>query len=225
MVDGLLSLIFFGIELVFLIIIYVKNRDHPQFWIIFTIMLLLQTYQLSEFLMCIGVAPSIVVRLAISIITFLPPTGYILTIRVLQCKRKFVDVIYYLTLFFGILISFYYLFGSDTIVLVDCNPIYAVYENDYPYFYAGYYYLVILLTLLVIFYQIIFKGVLKHKLKGILILIGYISFLMPMAITLIVDPLLIPAISSIMCKYAIILAIMLLIFSFFRDEAKLLERK
>ncbi len=218
MVDGLLSLIFFGIELVFLIIICAKNKDHPQFWIIFVIMLLLQSYQLSEFLMCIGVAPSIVVRLAISIITFLPPAGYLLTIRVLQCKRKFVDIIYYLSLLFGTLFSFYYLFGDNTIVLKDCNPIYAVYENDYPYFYAGYYYLVILLTLLVIFYQIIFKRILKHNLKGILLLIGYISFLIPMAMTLIVDPLLIPAISSIMCKYAIILAIMLLFFSFNKEK-------
>lgn len=218
MIDGILSLIFFAIELIFLIIICSKNRDHPQFWIIFTIMLLLQTYQLSEFLMCIGVAPNMVVRLAISIITFLPPTGYLLTIRVLQCKRKFIDIIYYLSLLFGTLLSFYYLFMDTTIVLQDCNPIYAVYQIGYPILYGVYYYLVIFFALLVIFYQIIFKGVLKHKLKGLLILIGYISFLLPMAITLIVDPILIPAISSIMCKYAIILAIMLLFFSFYMEK-------
>jgi len=56
MIDGILSLVLFGIELILLIIICVKNRDHPQFWNIFTIMLLLQTYQLSEFLLCIGIA-------------------------------------------------------------------------------------------------------------------------------------------------------------------------
>ena len=218
MVDGILSLILFGIEFVLLIIICVKNRDHPQFWIIFTIMLLLQTYQLSEFLLCIGVAQNIVVRLAISIITFLPPTGYLLTIRVLQCKRRFILLIYYLSLLFGAMLSFYYLFVDKTIVLQDCNPIYAIYQIGFPILYGVYYYLVILFALLVIFYQIIFKGILKHNLKGLLVLIGYLSFLLPMAITLIVDPLLISAISSIMCKYAILLAIILLIFSFNGNE-------
>ncbi|MHA1561592.1 MAG: hypothetical protein ACTSPA_05650 [Promethearchaeota archaeon] len=220
MVDGILSLILFGIELILLIIICAKNRDHPQFWIIFTIMLLLQTYQLIEFLLCIGVAQNIVVRLAISIITYLPPTGYLLTIRVMQCKRKFVQIIYYLSLLFAVILSFYYLFVDTTIVLQDCNPLYAVYQIGFSLLYGVYYYLVLFISLLVIFYQIIFKGVLKHKIKGLLVLIGYISFLLPMAITLIVDPLLIPAISSIMCKYAILLAIMLLIFSFYRENEK-----
>ena len=115
MIDGLLSLILFGIELILLIIICVKNRDHPQFWIIFTIMLLLQTYQLTEFLLCIGITQNFVVRLALSIITFLPPTGYLLTIRVLQCKRKFMLLIFYLSLLFGIIITFYFFFVDTTI--------------------------------------------------------------------------------------------------------------
>ena len=218
MVDGILSLILFGIELILLIIICIKNRDHPQFWIIFTIMLLLQTYQLSEFLLCIGVAQNIVVRLAISIITFLPPTGYLLTIRVLQCKRKFVLLIFYLSLIFAVILSFYFFFWDTTIVMKDCNPIYAVYQIGFTHLYGVYYNSVILLTLLVIFYQIIFKRVLKHNLKGLLVLIGYISFLLPMIITLLVDPLLVSATTSIMCKYAILLAIMLLIFSFYKKK-------
>ena len=218
MVDGILSLILFGIELILLIIICIKNRDHPQFWIIFTIMLLLQTYQLSEFLLCIGVAQNIVVRLAISIITFLPPTGYLLTIRVLQCKRKFVLLIFYLSLILAVILSFYFFFWDTTIVMKDCNPIYAVYQIGFTHLYGVYYNLVILLALLVIFYQIIFKRVLKHNLKGLLVLIGYISFLLPMIITLLVDPELISATTSIMCKYAILLAITLLIFSFYREK-------
>jgi hypothetical protein len=218
MIDGLLSLILFGIELILLIIICAKNRDHPQFWIIFTIMLLLQTYQLSEFLLCIGVTQDIVVRLALSIITFLPPTGYLLTIRVLQCKRKFILFIFYLILLFGTMLAFYFFFVDTTIVLQDCNPVYAIYQIGLRYLYGVYYNLVIAFTLLVIFYQIIFKRVLKHNLKGLFVLIGYISFLLPMTITLIVDPQLISAVTSIMCKYAILLAIMLLIFSFYKDK-------
>ena len=218
MIDGILSLILFGIELILLIIICVKNRDHPQFWIIFTIMLLLQIYQLSEFLLCIGVAQNIVVRLAISIITFLPPTGYLLTIRVLHCKRKFVLLIFYLSLIFGVILSFYFFFWDTTIVMQDCNPIYAVYQIGFTHLYGIYYNSVILLTLLVIFYQIIFKRVLKHNLKGLLVLIGYISFLLPMIITIIVDPDLISATTSIMCKYAILLAITLSIFSFYKKK-------
>ena len=220
MLDGILSLILFVIELILLIIICVKNRDHPQFWIIFTIMLLLQTYQLTEFLLCIGVAQNIVVRLAFSIITFLPPTGLLLTIRVLQCKHKFVLLIFYLSLIFGAILSLYFLFWDEMIVLEDCNPIYATYQIGLSYAYGVYYNLVIFFALLVIFYQIIFKRALKHNRKGLMVLIGYISFLLPMTITLIVDPELISAASSVMCKYAILLAITLLILSFYKEEEK-----
>ena len=218
MIDGILSLIIFGIELILLIIICVKNRDHPQFWIIFTIMLLLQTYQLSEFLLCVGVAQNIVVRLAISIIIFLPPTGYLLTIRVLNCKRKYIHLIFYLSLLYGIILALYYLFLDVTIVMQDCNPIYAIYQIGHSIYFGTYYNSVILFALLIIFYQIIFKRVLKHNLKGLLVLIGYISFLLPMVITLLVAPQLIVATTSIMCKYAILLAIMLFIFSFYRKN-------
>ncbi len=218
MIDGILSLILFGIELILLIIICVKNRDHPQFWIIFTIMLILQTYQLSEFLLCIGVTQNFVVRLALSIITFLPPTGYLLTIRVLQCKRKFILLIFYLSLIFGIILTIYFFFVDTTIALQDCNPVYAIYQIGLKYLYGVYYNLVIGFSLLVIFYQIIFKKILKHNLKGLFVLIAYISFLLPMTITLIVDPELLSAATSIMCKYAILLAIMLSIFSFYRKK-------
>ncbi|MHA1396730.1 MAG: hypothetical protein ACTSSF_03390, partial [Candidatus Heimdallarchaeaceae archaeon] len=76
MLPGLLSLIFFTLELMILLAVIILNRDHKFFWIIFSLLVLLQLYQLSEFLICIGVDENITGRIAYVIITFLPPLGY-----------------------------------------------------------------------------------------------------------------------------------------------------
>ncbi len=228
MIDGIISLILFGVELILLVLICIKNRDHPQFWTIFTIMLLLQLYQLSEFLICTGVSQNIIVRIAISIITFLPPTGFLLTTQILDCRKLFVRLVYYLGILSGAILSFYYLFLDKNIIMKDCNPIYAVYQIGFSFLYGIYYYLIIFLALIVIFYQIIFKGFVKRnsskKFRGLMLIIGYLSFLLPMAITIIIDSDYIPAITSIMCKYAILLAVTLFIFSGYKDDFNL-EKK
>ena len=54
--------------------------------------------------------------------------------------------------------------------------------------------------------------------RSIYVLVGYLSFLAPMGLTLVIDTSTIAAIESIMCKYAILLAITLLIFSFQYDR-------
>ncbi len=76
--NGLVSLIFFGIELAILIVVIIFNRDHPHFWEIVAFLVLLQLYQLSEFLVCIGVSVGFITRIGFVVITFLPPLGYFL---------------------------------------------------------------------------------------------------------------------------------------------------
>ena len=121
--DGLVSLIFFGIEFAMLIVIIIFNRDHPHFWSIVTLLALLQLYQLSEFLVCIGVSVGIITRLGYVIITFLPPTGYFLCTRVV--KWKFPD--YWLGFALALGFSIYYLVDTASVTLVSCNPFYASY--------------------------------------------------------------------------------------------------
>ena len=211
--DGLVSLIFFIIELGFLIFIVFKNRRHPQFVWIVLLMVFLQVYQLMEFLMCVGVDPNIIGRLGLVSITFLPPLGVLLASYVTNLKHW----INWSGMLCGLGLSIYYLIVPNAFSLQTCNPFYAVYTyplgNLYGMFYFGF--IGWAFTLIIIGWIVNGKkGRKELNKKATFVLIGYISFLLPMAITVVVDFSTSSAVPSIMCKYAILLAIALLIFSF-----------
>lgn len=213
MLPGFFSLIFFILEFGFLFFIILKNRRHPQFVWIVLLMIFLQVYQLMEFLMCIGVDPNIIGRLGLVSITFLPPLGVLLSSHVTNLKHW----INWSGILCGIGLSIYYLIVPNAFNLQTCNPFYAVYTyplgNLYGIFYFGF---IAWAFLLIIIGWIVNGKSHKKELnkKAIFVLIGYISFLLPMAITVVINFSTSLAVPSIMCKYAILLAITLLIFSF-----------
>ncbi len=170
-----------------------------------------------EFLMCIGVNPNIIGRMGLVAITFLPPLGVLLTSYVTNLKHW----INWSGIPFAIGLSVYYIIVPNAFTLQTCNPFYAVYTyplgNLYGIFYFGYiFWALILIVIAWIFNR---KRVRKFSNKNaILVLVGYISFLLPMAITVVIDFSTSSAIPSIMCKYALLLAITLFVFSFQYDS-------
>jgi hypothetical protein len=213
MIDGLLSLIFFIIEFGFLIIIVVKNRNHPQFIWIILLMIFLQLYQLMEFLLCIGIDANIVGRLGLVAITFLPPLGVLLTSYACNLRHW----INWSGLIIGIGLSLFYAIIPDAFTFQTCNPFYATYAyplgNVYGIFYFGYIGWAFVLIIISLIRNRKTHAKNENK-KAIFVLIGYLSFLLPMGLTLIIDTSTINALESIMCKYAILLATTLLFFSF-----------
>jgi hypothetical protein len=213
MIDGLLSLIFFIIEFGFLLVIVIKNRNHPQFIWIVLLMIFLQLYQLMEFFLCIGIEPNIVGRLGLLAITFLPPLGVLLTSDVCHLKHW----INWSGILVGIGLSLFYVIVPNAFTFQTCNPFYATYAyplgNFYGIFYFGY---IGWAFVLLIIKFIRNRGISQKNTnkKATYILIGYLSFLLPMGVTLIIDTSTIDALESIMCKYAILLAITLFTFSF-----------
>jgi len=212
---GMLSLFFFIIELVSLVIILKRNNQHPNFLPICFILILLQLYQLSEFMICIEIDPNITGRIAFVSITFLPPSGHYLTSKTVNWKYKD-DLVWF---GFGILFSLYYIFTPDAIELVSCNPFYAVYEYKMATLY-GWYYLGIIFWSLILMLRFVIKNFnIPQKRTVGLILLGYIACLVPVGIMIyLVDPKYGSAVPSIMCKYAIVLAILLFIYSFQFDQ-------
>jgi hypothetical protein len=216
MLPGTLSLIFFCIELVILVIVITLNRDHPFFWTIILLLALLQLYQLSEFLICIGINENITGRIAYVIITFLPPLGYFLCSKVVGWKYP--D--YWLGFAAGTGFSLYYLIVPNSVRLIDCNPLYAVYNSDLTPYYGIYYIGLIVYSILFIMLHMIFKKERILKKSGAIVLIGYLSFLTPMFLMVLIDSSFRSAITSIMCKYALLLAVTLLVFSFIKPADK-----
>ena len=210
---GFFSLVFFIIEFSLLLIALIKNRDHPYANTIYSLMTLLQIYQLTEFLLCIGIDENIVGRIAITSITLLPPIGYYLSAKLSNWKIK--D--YWIWLSIGFAISLYYIFAPISMTLNSCNPFYAIYNIPFGLHYGIYYFGIILLAILLVVIQIFRKKIQYGNKGGIGLLIGFLSFLIPMALTVLIEENALFAIPSIMCKYAILLAITLFWFSFKKE--------
>jgi len=226
MLPGLISLLLFLTEFSFLLVIIIKRANHPQFLWIVLLMVFLQLYQLMEFFMCIGIDPNIIGRMGLVSITFLPPLGVLLTSYVTNLKHW----INYSGILFGLSLSIYYVIVPNAFTLQTCNVFYAVYNyklgNLYGVFYFGYILWAFVLISITFFRSFRKREKISNK-NTILVLLGYLSFLIPMALTIVIHPsTAIAALESIMCKYAILLAIILLIFTFqHRNQDKIENRK
>jgi len=174
-------------------------------------MALLQIYQLNEFLICIGVNINITGRIAFTAITFLPPSGHYLISKNVNWKYK--DYLLWFGL--GFIFALYYIFTPDAVELVNCNPFYAMYEYKIATLYGWYYLGNILHSLILLIVFLSRKLTVGIKKKAALLLFGYALLLIPVGIMVyLVDPIYGGAVPSIMCKYAIFLAVVLFIFSF-----------
>ena len=216
MLPGTLSIIFFAIEFFILIIVIIFNRKHPYFWIITMILVLLQLYQLAEFLICIGVNENITGRIAYIIITFLPPLGYFLSTKVVGWKLP--D--YWIGFAAATGFSLYYLIVPGSVELVSCNPFYAVYNWHHILYYSIYYIGFLIYAIGFLVAHLIFKRKELDRKSSLFVLIGYLAFLVPMYIMIWVDSYFAKTVTSIMCKYALLLAITLGIFSFIKPKLK-----
>ena len=220
MLPGTLSLIFFIIEFIILILVIIFNRDHPFFWSVVGLLGLLQLYQLSEWLICIGIDENITGRIAYVIITFLPPLGYYLSTRIV--KWRFPD--YWIGFAAATAFSLYYLVTPNSVDLIDCNPLYAVYKYDLSLYYGIYYIGTLVYSIIFLVVHMIWKREKIERKLSILLLIGYLSFLVPMYLMVLIDSTFISTITSIMCKYALLLAVTLGIFSFIKPKEKTKEK-
>lgn len=231
-IDGLVSLIFFGTELAILIVVIIFNRDHPHFWEIVALLSLLQLYQLSEFLICIGVNAGLITRIGFVVITFLPPVGYFLCTRVV--KWRFPD--YWLGFAIALAFTVYYIFETSSVEIVDCNPFFATYQSTgtisigtvtNPYelrisvIYGAFYFGSLLYSIWFLVENLIWaKDKIDNK-YNIIVLIGFLVFMLPMLLMVIIFPQFAVAVASILCKYALLLAVTLLVFSFIKGKKPL----
>ena len=214
MLPGTLSIIFFGIEFFILVAVIIFNRKHPFFWSIAMMLVLLQLYQLVEFLICIGVNENITGRIAYTIITFLPPMGYFLSSKVVGWK--FPD--YWIGFAAATGFSLYYIVTPGSVGLVSCNPFYAVYSVHHSFYYGIYYMGILVYSIFFLAAHLIFRRNKVDRKSSLFVLIGYLSFLVPMYLMVWVDSYFANKVPSIMCKYALLLAVILAVFSFIKPK-------
>lgn len=209
---GILSLLIFCLELVLLINVLIFSKSKYKNNLIL-ILSLLTAYQFFEFLICgLELKEVFIIYLAFVSITFLPPSGLILTLNLNKKLRgKFKNLIFVPAIFF----TGYYLFAIQNLRVKECSVIYASYYYPLGFLYGLFYYLPILLSIFTLIQGYIKSTDKVVKKQNLILLIGFLSFLFPMILSLFIYPESKNFIESLMCKFAFALALIISYFAIY----------
>lgn len=208
--NGIISLLIACLELLLIInILIFSKRRKEDIAGIFLIALLL-IYQSFEFIICkLNFTSSLTVYLAFVAITLLSPAGITLVILFYSYKIKYVFLAYVPAVFWII----YYFFTISNFEVVKCSMLYAAYNYPLGFWYGLTYYAVILLTLIIIVFNIRKTKRPELNKQNYILLTAFLSFTLPMMIAYFLYPLIVEVIESVMCKFALLFAVLLTYFS------------
>lgn len=208
--NGVVSLFIACIELLLLINL-ISFSEKNRFNITATIIIgLLFLYQLVEFIICmVGLDSSVFVYIGFVIISYLPPLGLILIASLNNVSTRLL----YLLFIPAILFTVYYGLVINDFTVTSCSVLYATYNYPLGDLYGAIYYLPIIVTLVWLIKTSRSAADKKIKTISSIILFGYIFTSIPVIIAFILraskNYYLLSMIESIMCKFALILALCL----------------
>lgn len=174
------------------------------------VLLCLAVFQLAEYNVCEGawgIDSASWARVGYVAITLLPPLGIHLVAKMTGETRRWP---YYAAYGAGILFSSFFLFATHGITASACLGNYVIFEQGYGTgrLYGVYYYGLLLAAIYYAF--VLSRQALPHIKKSLYALMaGYTAFMVPTTFVNIIDPSTIAGIPSIMCGFAVILAIVL----------------
>lgn len=173
-----------------------------------TTLILLGTFQLAEYMICGGLGLSHMewARLGYLAITFMPPVGLHLVLGIAGIKSKPLLLIAYAT---ATAYALYFATAGSAITGTVCTANYAVFKvGDLgSIVFAAYYYGWLLIACGLAAYWARHK---PAKSKALIwMIVGYSAFIVPTTFANIANPSTIAGIPSIMCGFAVLLAIVL----------------
>ncbi len=174
------------------------------------ILLLLAAYQILEVVICTAPQSSIFFsRLAFIVIAWLPPAGILLIALLFPSGKRGVYWFTGLTFTVALLISIWLLIYKGFVTGSVCSIIFARYSNPMPQYiiYAGFYHLGMLGMLFLSAHGVMICKDHKQRLLLGQMLMGSLTFIVPSLITVIAVPYTKGALPSVMCHYALLLAI------------------
>jgi hypothetical protein len=222
--NGIISLLFACIEflLLFNLLVFIKKSRFDN--IALSMIALLASYQLLEFIMCqFNLTASFYPYIAFLTISFLPPLNLLLVFTLTGLKSKWINYLIFLP---AVFFSIYYLFVIPEFDVVKCTVLYASYHYPLGDVYGALYYFPLLISLILLGKFIKKEEDKKKKNIANLLFWGGIFISLPVVVgfTLMFSGnySVISAMESIMCKfafvYAIILSFVCLYNSPFNDE-------
>jgi hypothetical protein len=178
------------------------------------ILFFLAGYQVVEALLCTGVLPlpgSFLSRLAFMVVAWLPPTGLLLVAQLYPTRSRnlyyfaFAMYIFCMVLVAGIILQ-------ETFVTTSvCLVVFARYTTPTPLYgvYGAFYQLGLMSMLVLSSYGVTVCDDRRQRLLLGQVLLGSFAFIIPSLVTVAVIPVADKALPSILCHFALLLAIFL----------------
>lgn len=176
-----------------------------------SILFFLAVFQLAEYNVCegsFGINSLGWARLGYVAITMLPPLGFHLATRLAGQKRHRAVTFAYAS---GIAFALFFAFSGDGITSPACLGNYVIFKAapGSAWLYSLYYYGWLIASTTYAFRQA-GHGLEDHQARALKALaVGYLAFILPTTTVNVIDPSTIEGIPSIMCGFAVILAIVL----------------
>ena len=201
----------FFIEIILAIIVLWRYKLTPVTRIAVPILVLLAVFQIAEYNVCegsYGLDSLTWSRIGFAVITFLPPLGLHLATKLAGEKRTLWLAGAYVT---GALFATFFLLSGHGVTSQACMGNYVIFQilPETAYLYTLYYYGWMALAMVYCFRAAnrMKKPQLARALR--VLAIGYLALFIPTTLANIIDPATISAIPSVMCGFAIIMAVLI----------------
>ena len=171
----------------------------------------LSVFQLAEYNVCegsFGIDSLGWARLGYVAITLLPPIGFHLATKIAGQRQRGLVAFAYAA---GIAFALFFAFSGDGITSPACLGNYVIFKSapGSVWLYTLYYYGWLIMSTVYAFTRAK-AGLAKHKARALKTLaVVYLAFILPTTLVNIIDPSTIAGIPSIMCGFAVILAVVL----------------
>lgn len=178
--------------------------------VVVAVLVCLAVFQLAEYNVCEGawgIDSAGWARVGYVAITLLPPLGVHLIARLSGDTRRWPLVASYGA---GLLFIGYFLLATGGITAGACLGNYVIFEQGHNtgYIYGLYYYGLLIAT--IAYAAIRSSGVKAHIRRALhALIVGYVLFMVPTTVVNIIDPTTMAGIPSIMCGFAVSLALVL----------------
>ena len=201
----------FLIEVALAVYVFWRYKASPVTRLAISILVGLAVFQAAEYSICEGawgLSGLMWVKIGYVAITLLPPLGLHLATKLASEQKPALVTAGYSA---AAVFSGFFLFASNGIAAEACMGNYVIFAQapGTSIYFAMYYYGMLMLT---VAYALLTSNTLQHKhqVRALRALaVGYLAFMIPTTTANLVDPNTIQGIPSIMCGFAVLLAVML----------------
>ncbi len=195
-----------GLETLLLVYLLFRRKTTQLFRLILWTLFCLAIFQYVEYYACVVGPNSLYVRIGMVAISFLPALGFNMVDEIARGIRG-------VRLGYGIAVALaigFLLFPGVYIGSVCTGNYLIINVNDgIGHVFGAYYFLFLFWALTEGFRYLNRSTDLIRRKPMTWLMVGYVSFMFPMAVVYSIDPMLVKAIPSVMCGFAVILAIIL----------------